>query len=589
MWPFLSYPLARIQQIDGHEYDYIIVGGGTAGCVVASRLSEDPTVSVLLVEKGSVDDRWFTRVPLASCANGTYMVRRPTQSGPAAGNHQSQVFAAEAMGGTSRLNAMIYTRGVPAYYDQWAHSGHQSWSWNSVEPHFRKIEHRGAEWPDIETARASPGKVQLRQHKPSSGAFTYLQKAAEAVGLRTEASTNHPTSYAMGYFNLDLTIDSNGQRHSAERAYLPYEVANERRRSLHICTLATVVKLDIPVDSERATGLILQGDPSCMNRHVRVKARREIVLCAGAVCTPQILQLSGLGPSSLLQKHGIPLRQDLPGVGAHLLDHSGFPVWIDVAPQDTFYHMMKSPYQALKQFILYCFFRSGWLKSSFDRAIFFNTAHIDPGKMTVSQADDALDSYRAHNIPNVEIMLLPGNSKPDIYSGHSSITLQTILNQPVSSGTVEIKSTDPATDPDICLGLITEQRDRLVARKALQFALHLAERFVNDSGYPHASSILDGPGSGGAYPGWNNVSKEELDNYIDKYIEPGHHLTSSCRMAKRANGGVVDDELRVYGLSNVRIADASVLPNITPAHPMASIYMIGERCADFIRKTWQQV
>ncbi|KAI9148715.1 Oxygen-dependent choline dehydrogenase [Paramyrothecium foliicola] len=582
IWPFASqYPLLSVEQI-GDEYDYIIVGAGSAGCVVASRLSEDPSLKVLLLERGEFNNEWFTRIPLTSMVSGRYMVRKPTETGPAIRNRKQDVFAAETVGGTTRLNGMIYTRGVPAYYHRWAQSGYDNWDWPMVEPYFRKVERRDAVGANT-TSSLSSGMVHLRQYEPMSGVYGALRRSAEALGLRAEAGLNHPAAPAAGYYNLDLAIDRKGYRHSADRAYLPYDLAFQRRNHLHICPGALVVRLDIQFGADNASGVVMRPTSSSMPEDcVRIKAKCEIIVCAGVIATPQILQLSGIGPPSLLHQHGIPVVIDLPGVGSHLMDHCAFPVWVDVASHDTHHPIMSNPLQALKHFILFGLFGSGWFKSSIERAIFFNTAHLE-AEMRVSNAESALDSSRTQNIPNVEVLILPVISEPDVYPDHSSITFLTMLNQPFSTGTVMIKSNDSCAYPTICLGMLSDPRDKKVARDGLRFSLRLADHFINQSGYPYPSSVFAGPGTAGNHHGWKDVSDEDLDDYIERHITSTHHLTSSCRMGKRQDGGVVDHELRVHGLRNVRIADASVLPTVTPAHPMAAVYMLAERCADFVK------
>ncbi|GAW26986.1 putative choline dehydrogenase [Rosellinia necatrix] len=580
MWPFyLRYPLKSVEEVAAHEYDYIIIGGGTAGCAVASRLSEDRAVSVLLLEKGELSDHWISRIPLASVVNGSYVVRKPIDPEAGKGNRKHHVIAAEALGGNSRNNAMVYTRSVPAYYHRWALLGHPTWNWDTVQPYFSKIEHM--------QGRESPrGTVHIRQHEPVSRIYGFLKRSAQSLGLTVDVNLDDPSSPAMGYFDLSLTIDSDGYRHSAERAYLPYNVAIERKGSLHICTGATVKRLDLSSDGSVASGVIVQHPRSNPEGEVHIKAKREIILCAGSICTPQILQLSGIGPRDLLQRYGVSLRHELSGVGDSLSDHASFPLFVDVDPDDTLHQLVRNPLQALKQLFLFVIWGAGWLKASLDRAIFLNTAHLDRDTMKVRDNTSLLDSSKVENIPNVEIMIVPVNTRPETYPKNASMTFQIALNQPFSTGTVQINSTDPSAHPTIRLGTLSDARDREVARDALRFSLHLAEHFTAESGYPYASRVFKGPASPGSSQDWRDISDDDLDRYVEENIEPTYHLTGSCRMGRREEGGVVDDELRVHGARNLRIADASVLPIIPCAHPMATVYMVAERCADLVKETW---
>ncbi|KAI1084233.1 putative GMC oxidoreductase [Whalleya microplaca] len=594
MWSYFTrYPVLNLGQISGCEYDYIVVGGGTAGCAIASRLSEDPGCQVLLLEKGGLNDSWLSRVPLISISNGTCLLHKPTILEERT-KRQGEIRTAETIGGNSRINGMIYTRGSPAYYDRWASQVHPSWSWANVEPYFRKVEGKCDESSNKAKGKTSGNYcgIQTRQGEPTSKIYPYFQKSVQALGLRPVADINHSDAPAMGYYNLDLTIDSNGYRHSADRAYLPFQLAFQRRNSLHICTNTVVSRLDIAAGSDVVSGVIVRSMASAsrLDKEIHIGFRREIILCAGAISTPQILQLSGIGPAELLRKHEIPVRQDLFGVGSRLSDHSAFPVFIEVSSHDTFYHVAKSLFQTLKQFLLFIFFRSGWFSSCLDRVIYLNTSYIEEETMTVFSDESALDSSKIQNIPDVEIMVIPINTRPELYPSSSLITLTTCLNQPFSTGSVEICSTDPLAHPTIRLNQLSDPRDQEVGRKGLKFALHLAEHFIKHSGYPETSSVFNWPRSKSSLHGdWRMLSDDELDKHVEDNIDSVYHLTSSCAMGRRDAGGVVDESLLVRGFRNLRIADASVFPGVVPAHPAAAVYMIAERCADFIKETWKRI
>lgn len=595
MWSyFTKYPRLNVDQIADCEYDYIVVGGGTAGCVIASRLSEDPSCQVLLLEKGDLNDHWINRIPLISVSNGPYLFQKPTVSEGVKGRQGGDIRTAETIGGNSKINGMIYTRGSPAYYDGWASQDHPSWSWANVEPYFRKVEGKFGESSTKAKVRI-PGScngIQTRQQEPISRIYPYFRKSAQALGLRVVDDINRSDEPTMGYYNLDLTIDSNGYRHSADRAYLPFQLAFQRQNSLHICTNAVVSRLDIAAGSDSVSGVVVRSlaSSSQLEKEIRIGFRREIVLSAGAISTPQILQLSGIGPAGLLGQHGIPVRQDLSGVGSHLSDHSAFPVFIEVPSHDTFYHVAKSLFQTVKQFLSFIFFRSGWFKSCVDRAIYLNTARIDDETMIASSDEATFDASNIQNIPDVEIMVIPMNTRPEMYPHNSLITLTTCLNQPFSTGSVEIRSMDPLAHPTIRLNQLSDPRDREVGRKGLKFALHLAEHFIKHSGYPEASRIFNWPGFESSRPhDLATLSDEELDKYVEDNIDSVYHITSSCRMGKRNADGVVNECLLVHGFTNLRIADASVFPSVMPAHPVAAVYMVAERCADLIKETWNGI
>lgn len=574
MWPFsTAYPLKRLEDVSGQTYDYIVVGGGTAGSAVASRLSETPNTTVLVLERGPFQDSYISRIPLASTANGSYAVRRDCDPDSQTDNRALDVLSAETLGGNSRINAMIYTRGAPAYYENWARS-HPDWSWADVEPYFRKVEKI----------------IPLRQnHEPVSGIYTHLQKSAGALGLAAEQSANRLDAPAMGYFNLDLAIDSSGYRKSAFHAYLSKELAVRRQATLHICTDVVVSHLDLNPSQGVVRGVFVQkaGQEQKRLDPTFIKAKREVILAGGAICTPQILQLSGLGPRSLLESFGITVVRDLPGVGTHLGDHNLFPVFVEVPAQDSLQQLVDSPLQMLKHFLLFATAGQGWLKSTLDRAIFFNTTHIDRETCTLRATDATLDARNSENFPDIELMIVPVGTLPELYPGKSLFTIQVSLNQPKSMGIVKIKSSDPKDSPNIQLNILSDARDREVARKALRFSLHLAEQFVQHSGYPYKARLFGGPGgSDSKKSDWRSISDDELDKYMRKYIMSVYHLTSSCRMASEEEEGVVDNRLRVHGFKNLRIADASVLPSVAPAHPMAPTYMVAERCADFLKEDW---
>lgn len=536
---------------------------------MASRLSEDPNATVLLLEKGSYHDDFKSRIPLASIANGSYAVQRMSAPEPGARGRAVEVLSAETLGGTSRMNGMIYTRGARAYYDRWSQKASE-WSWVDVEWSFKKVE---------ET-------VSLHQTSHlESDIYPFLERSVNGLGLPSEGSLNEPGSPAVGYFSFDLTIDQKGYRHSAFHAYLPKAIAIQRQDSLHICTDVIVSRLELDSLRGLASGVFVCSSGVKSPKPYLISAKREIVLAAGAICSPQILQLSGIGPRPILEKVGIPVVRDFRGVGSRLGDHPLLSISIEVPIEDSMQQLQDSYLGMVKHALLYLVAGKGWLKSALDRGIFFNTSHFD-----LETGEYALNDGEAEDLPDAEIIVLPIGTPSTKSSGKGLVSLQLCLLQPKSTGSIEVKSLDANESPQAKLNMMHDPEDVEVARKALRFTLRLAELFVHHSGYPKASRIFYHPGTGSGDEwnenDWRSMSDAYLDEYIQKSVISSYHLTSSCHMASEEEGGVVDGQLRVHGFKNLRIADASVLPGVPPAHPMAAVYMVAERCADFIKETW---
>jgi choline dehydrogenase-like flavoprotein len=589
MWPFdSSYPERKAHEVAGREYDYIVVGGGTAGCAVASRLSDDPNVSVLVLERGAVGDHWLSRVPLLSGSLGPFLqvVRRVSEPMKECNGRQTDIWTGEALGGASRVNQMLYTRGVPGMYNEWAEMGHPDWSWEKVEPFFKRVEN-SVSHPEARHL-GHDGPVRIVQHLPQFELHNHIDKSASAVGLPVEWDVNCPSGSASGYFYLDYTIDQNGHRHSSYRAYLPQKLAIARQSRLTVCTGVIASRLELDADKGIATGVHMKAVGSKAGQEVLVKARREVIVCSGAVCSAQLLMLSGIGSSKHLSSHGIQVKKDLPGVGTNLSDHHGLPIMLKLPIIESYHRMESNFVYAIWQMLRFAWNQSGWLKAgTTSSAIYLKTSHLDNETSTFrpGPGDPEFDASKPENVPDVEIMLIPAGTIVGKYPGVPLFTLYTCLIQPETVGHIELASLDPADSPRIYYKMMENPRDFLTARKALRFTLNLAEQFAETSGYRHPVELFYGPGAGTGRK-WNDIGDDELDDFVRTSAQSVVHLGCSCRMAKEEDGGVVDDELRVYGFRNLRIADASVFPKIPAAHTMAPTYMVAERCAQFIKDTW---
>lgn len=590
MWPFAApYPASLVSDIAGRDYDYIVVGGGTAGCAVASRLSEEGDASVLLLERGRVADHWLSRIPLVSggLARLFQVVKRVSEPIEGLGGRRTDIYAGEALGGSSRVNQMLWTRGVPAVYNEWAAMGNPDWSWDTVEPFFKRIEN--ATGRPAARHLGHEGPVQLTKNEAQFALYSSMEASAAALGLPVEHDANDPRGPASGYFRLDSTIDRNGARHSAYDAYLPQGLARERRSHLTVCTGAVASRLQLDSASQTATGVHVKRAGS-KAAPVFVGARREVVVCGGAIGSPQLLMLSGVGPEGHLQARGIAVQRHLPGVGQSLSDHHGIPVMMKVPWSETFHRLQQNIFHAIWQLLLFAWNKTGLLKSGTTAAtIYVNTSHLDPDTSTLkpSPSDGTLDSTRPENAPDVEIMVIPASTLLDRFPGVPLCTLYTCLVQPETTGDIQLVSTDPEAHPRINYRALASQRDYAVARKALRFTLHLADHFVKSSGFGQPAELFYAPNAETGRD-WKDLTDDELDEFSRQSVQSALHLGCTCRMGDQEAGGVVNGRLQVHGFTNLRVADASIFPKIPAAHTMAPTYMVAERCAQFIKDTWKE-
>ncbi|KAM7189929.1 hypothetical protein V8F20_009956, partial [Naviculisporaceae sp. PSN 640] len=620
--------------------DLKLCPGGTAGCVLASRLSEDPSVSVLVLEKGRVADNFLSRIPLLSQNfNFPFLQAVSRLSEPIDGFHgrRARVWAAEGMGGTSRVNAQLLTRGVPGGYNEWADKfGLTDWSWEKVEPYFRRSENAyGRPEAKAKGYRGYDGPVENRPVRTSVPCVPYVDKAAEKVGLPFVEDGNDPRASAQGIVKLDIAISSNGQRVSSYGAWLNARIANERRVHLSVCTGVVASKLVMDEGSKTVKGVQIRRAGKA-DREYFVKARREVILTSGTLSSPQLLLLSGIGPRQAIEPHGIPLVQELPAVGRNLNDHVSVPICMEVPSKDTL-HVIESGLVFIWNLLLYLFLGTGLLaEASTPRSIFVRSTAIDDKNLSVKPRDendqDTMDASTPRNIPDIEVMIIPITGLVEMVPGKSLFTWHTTVVQPFSRGTVELASTNPLDHARLTHPMLKDTRDLETMHKAIRFAMRLADEF--QSVYPHPAPLTFGPGmdlrvldkvydkenrlTGAKIPefkavtapvgkvgstvseaaaekaqegmkslNWRTVTDDEIDEYIRRTASSCFHVSSTCRMSNSSEDGVVDQRLKVHGFENLRVADTSVFPVVTSAHTMAPTIMVAERCADFLKEEWK--
>ncbi|KAH8898393.1 choline dehydrogenase [Thozetella sp. PMI_491] len=531
MWPFTrAYPERKCKDVADKEFDYIVIGGGTTGCVIASRLSEDPNATVLLLEKGMVKDAFMGTVPMASQGPHANDQRATRRSEPIASlaNRSIEIFTSESLGGAIRVNSMLWTRGIPTGYNDWAEKGHPDWSWYKVEPFFIKAEN--VQHQPKAPHRGHGGPVRLIQHQPVFEAQQYFAHAAESLRLPVEADGNCPTGPAMGYFNFDHVIMSDGTRGSSYSEYLPKELALAREARLTVYTGTIATKLEIDVEARRVTGVGIK----CMKtqKGFFVRARREVVVSCGGIRSPQLLMLSGIGPSEHLEARGVLVKRHLPDVGSRLSDHHACPITVEVPITESYHRLLANPLFGLWQFMLYAFQGTGWLHSpNTTNHIMVTSSHID---------DDTLT-----NNPDIEISFFANTASEYAPIGQQSIYV--VLVRPETTGRIELASSNPEDEVHLFYNMLESAQDRV---------------------------------------SWRQISDEELVSYMEANSGSSFHIASTCPMRPEMDGGVVNDQLQVYGFDNLRVADASVFPLMPACHTMAPAVMIGERCADFIQQRW---
>ncbi|KAJ7631313.1 GMC oxidoreductase [Mycena polygramma] len=566
-----------LPEVSSKTYSYIVVGGGTAGCVLASRLSEDPNTTVLLVERGPVVDGWMAGVPLLS-SNITdqnapiYQL----QSAPlnALDGKTFTLITGKALGGTSKVNALLYTRSVAGEYNAWELSGRKGWGWEHVEPFFKKSETYLSDTE--ESYRGSRGPWQTRGTTDSSfksAASDESIKFAPSLGVPNIEQANNPASPVVSCTRLDATIDKSGHRSATSDAFLPKKLT-QTRKNLHICTETLVPALDIK--NQKVIGVYLESDSNSGKRY-HVSVANEVVLCAGAIFTPQILLLSGIGPADHLERHGIHIVKDLPGVGEHLQDHVSVPILYKVPLADSVDVLLENPLTAVGQLLKYFFTGKGMFGSQVQQAnIMLRSSLLDINShVVVPDGKSDLDGHDPSNIPDLEVMFLPVNPAGVRSSGlpksAGTFTHLCTVLRPKSAGSVRLTSKNARDFPYCDLGTLTHPDDRIPLRKALRMALALG-RAVRADNYP--LDDLSVPAS---------ESDADLDAFINANASTTYHYSSSCRMADEPSMGVVDDRLRVHGILGLRIADASMFPHIPACHLQAPVVMVAERCAEFLK------
>jgi len=531
-----------------HEsFDYIIVGGGSAGCVLANRLSEDPEVNVCLLEAGGSHKSLFVKIPMAVIAMVAGKFKNwAFQTVPQKGlnNRTGYQPRGKTLGGSSSTNAMIYIRGHKADYNSWAALGNKGWSYNDVLPYFKKSENweRGANdnSSDYHGVRGPLNVAPVTDPAPLNNR---LIEAAKSMQIPINDDFNGTKQEGIGLYEV---TQKNGERCDAARAFLD---PVEGRVNLKIITGVHVEK--IIIEDGVATGVSYLSE----GKSHQVNAQREVILCAGAFGSPQILLLSGIGPADKLKPHGITQVQDLPGVGENLQDHIDWIGCFKSRSPDTFGISLMGGVRLFREAVRYLISRRGMLATNY--------------------AESGGFLYTDRNEPSPDIQLhfvraMVENHGRNLSWGHGYSCHVCVL-RPKSRGRLSLKSADPLEQPLIDPAFLEDDRDMETLLRGIKMAQDLL-----------LSPAFDGVRGNAKYASASR-DDEELRADIRARADTIYHPVGTCKMGNDPMA-VVDDRLRIHNIKGLRVIDASIMPNLVSGNTNAPSIMIAEKGADLIKE-----
>jgi len=534
-------------------FDYIIIGAGSAGCLLANRLSADPKVNVLLLEAGGKDDYFWIHIPvgyLYTIANPRTDWCYKTDPDPGLNGRSIGYARGKVLGGCSSINAMIYMRGQKSDYDHWSALGNKGWSWDEVLPYFLRTEDYAHGASELHGAG---GELRVEERRVNWEILDAWRDAAAECGIPKIDEFNRGDNFGNAYFQMN---QKRGVRWSNAKAFLHPVM---QRQNLTVITGAHVERIRLQNMGllRRATGVEFRLG---FRGRQFAQARREVILSAGSIGSPQILQLSGVGPAALLKEHGIEVEHNLPGVGENLHDHLQVRIIYKVKNVGTLNERANSLFGKASMGLEYALYRTGPLT-------------MPPSQLGAFARSDA--GQPSANIEwHVQPLSLDKFGSP--LHNFPAITPSVCNLRPTSRGRVRIKSADPYAHPSILLNYLSTPEDRKVAVDSIGMTRRIMKARALQKYQPEEF-----------LPGLDIASEEDLARAAGELGTTIFHPVGTCRMG-RDPMGVVDERLKVRDMAGLRVIDASVMPRITSGNTNAPTTMIAERGAEMIIQDWKR-
>jgi choline dehydrogenase len=529
------------------DFDFIVIGAGAAGCLLASRLSKDPAVRVALIEAGPSDLDFpvsvKTTLPIGNVfllPDARYNWQHVYSGGPEVNGRQIPCPRGKLLGGCTSVNGTVYMRGHPTDYDEWAALGNEGWGYQDVLAYYKRHENYVGQASGL---HGSGGELDVRKPRESNRLAHALIEAAVEGGHQRNDDFNGARQDGFGIFDLN---QRGGVRLSSSRAFLHPVV---RRSNLRVFANTLVERINL--QGSRVAGVTIRREGK---KEVLV-ASTEVVLAAGTINSPQLMMLSGLGPADMLRRHGIRVVEDLPGVGANLQDHPTVSVAMSNPGAESYALSWRTAPRIAAAPLRYLFARSGMLASN------------------AAEAGGFLHSREGLTRPDLQMTFMVGlKDNPRTLPRRHGFVLHVAVLRPATRGQLELASADPAARPVINPHFLEARADVDALIAGLKSARHILSMpaMARYSG----AELSPGPGV---------KSDAELEAFIRANLATTYHPVGTCKMGPRQDPmAVVDSRLRVHDISGLRVADASIMPNIIGGNTSAPSMMIGERAAEFI-------